>query len=124
MSNYRQSAVSGQAWTRASSVTLLNPLNETSVGMFHEETVVAIGDGKYIKQAVGSCSDHFDSTNATEEFSLIHPVTGDVIGSATYQEIYVMMSSLYIHIATKRDAAELARRLESPPPDGPAPSGG
>lgn len=110
MADYRQSTVSGHAWTRAYSVTLLNPINEASTAIFSEEDVVALGDGKHIKQPAGACSDEFTAANAGESFDLVHPVTGQVVGTATYQDVYVLMASLYMHVALKRDAAEVARQ--------------
>lgn len=51
-----------------------------------------------------------------EEFALIHPETGQVIGAAKYQDLYVLISSLYLHLAGKRDY-DMANPLviEAPP---------
>lgn len=133
MADYKQSTVSGHAWTRANSLTVVNPLNAAATAIFSEETVVALTDGKHIVQPVGSCSDTFSPATATEVLNLVHPTTGEVIGTATYQDVYVMLASLYLHVAAKRDAVEAAEaervaQLEAerlallsapPPPDEP-----
>ena len=40
----------------------------------------------------------------TTEFPLLNPVTGEQIGTAKYQDIYVMLHSLYYYLADVRDS--------------------
>jgi hypothetical protein len=132
MADYKQSAVVGTSWVRSYNVALMNPIDGEVKAVFHEETAVALGDGKTLTQSIGSCGEVFTPENAGESFNLIHPETGAVIGSATYQEVYVLMASLYLHVAVKRDAAVIAAAeaaaqaeadrlaaLNSPPPADP-----
>ncbi len=109
MPNYRESQVSGSIWTRANKAILDNPFGGVPGVTFLEEQVVGLPDGKSIAQSSSACSEQFSTANATTPFDLIHPVTGAVIGQATYQQVYVMMASLYTHVAAKRDAEVAAR---------------
>lgn len=113
MASYKESTVSGSIWTRANNVTLLNPYGELPTAIFQEENVVALSDGKYVSQSAGSCTDVFTPESSSETFNLLHPSTGDIIGTAAYQDVYVLLSSLYLHVANKRDVrdAEEAARI-------------
>lgn len=133
MASYNESTVSGSIWTRANNVTLLNPYGGLPTAIFHEENVVALSEGRHVAQAVGTCSDAFTAESSEETFQLVHPSTGEVIGTARYRDVYVLLSSLYLHVAKKRDVkeaeeAERAAQLEAdrqallnapPPPDEP-----
>jgi hypothetical protein len=68
-------------------------------------------EGEEVHRPLGNLVEPFTAENAAEQFDLMHPETGAVIGSMTYQELYVALASAYLHVATKRDQA-----LESPPP--------
>lgn len=109
MSNYRQENVSGVRHMRAYRIVCDNDLTGDRGIAFEEERVTSVGDS-VDRVAVGSVREPFitegDDANLTEQFALLHPVTGDVIGSATYQEVYVMLHSLYYHVAQKRDGQQ------------------
>lgn len=115
--NYQQANVAGQAWVRCSHVTLDNPLNAPRSARFAEERVVTIGGDEVIKP-LGTLTEYLVTAsapatpttpavqaNAGEQFNLLDPETGAVIGSATYAQFYAMAASLYLHVAAKRDAA-------------------
>lgn len=77
-----------------------------------EEQVVNL-EGESIQRQRGGVQEPFTAENAGEEFQLINPETGEQLGAtASYQETYVMMHSLYLHLATKRDA--LQANLQTP----------
>lgn len=104
MSNYKQSAVTGESWVRAVRVVLENPLGGGAAATFIEETVVSTPAGN-IMQAAGNVVEPFTVDNAAEAFDVLNPETGEVVGSATYQDVYALLHSLYYHVAAKRDAA-------------------
>lgn len=104
MSNYRQSAVAGDSWVRAVRVVAENPSEGTPAISFIEERILNLS-GQKITQSVGNVSEPFTLENAMEQFNLLNPETGVVLGTAVYQDVYVMLHSLYRHIAAKRDVA-------------------
>jgi hypothetical protein len=100
MPNYKESSATGSIWQRAYQVSIDNRYGITPAVTFYEEEVIDIGTTNITKH-VGHLVEPFDDPSKT--FNLLHPVTGDVIGTATYMDIYVMLSSLYLDLATKRD---------------------
>lgn len=111
MSNYKQSTVTGDSWVRAKRVVVENPLNGTPAISFIEERVINLPD-QVITQSAGNVAEPFTPENALEEFPLRHPETGVLIGSLTYQDVYVMLHNLYMHVAAKRDAANQAQQAQ------------
>jgi len=104
MTNYKQASVTGESWVRAVRVVLENPLGGGAAATFIEESVVSTPAGT-VMQAAGNVVEPFTAENAAESFDLLNPETGEVAGSATYQDVYAMLHSLYYHVAAKRDAA-------------------
>lgn len=102
MSNYKETSISGSKYQRAKAIIIQNRLDGEKKITFIEE-LVKIFDNETVKIDVGSVSEKFDETNITEQFNLINPVDGSVISTMTYQDAYVVLFSLYNHIAMKRD---------------------
>lgn len=101
MANYKESAVTGTSWVRSYRVVIENPLNGVPNIMFHEEEAVAVGTD-VIRRHIGQVTQNFDTPSAT--FAIVDPTTGLPTGStATHGDIYVLLSSLYLDLATKRD---------------------
>lgn len=94
--------VSGTKWKRSNIVKIYNDLDATPSVIFKEQWVIDDGEIK-MKQPAGGCSDKME--NPSETFDLLNPETQEVIGSMSYQEVYVALHSLYRHVAGKRDAA-------------------
>ena len=70
-----------------------------------EEDVATLADAVFLTDA-GGVAQTFTDDSAETEFTLVHPLTGDVMGTAQYQQLYLMLHSLYLHVAAERDAAE------------------
>lgn len=105
MSNYKQTSVVGESWVRASRVLIENPLGAPSVIRFVEDTVLNLQDGSNVTTAASSVvMESLKDDNKTESFNLLNPATGEVTGTSTYEEVYAMLHSLYMHLANKRDA--------------------
>lgn len=104
MSNYKQSEITGESWQRAARVVIENPRNGVPAITFIEEKVIV--NGEEIIVPAGSVSEPFLPENYLEEFPLYHPETGEIVGSATYQDVYVILHNLYLHVAAKRDGAQ------------------
>ena len=102
MANYKETSVAGTKWTRSWQVVVENKYNQIPNVAFFEEQIVDTGDGSPVSKMVpGSLTEQF--TDPSKTFDLIHPVTGAVVGSTSYQDVYVMLSSLYLSLANKRD---------------------
>lgn len=106
--NYQEIATSGSMWTRSNKVTISNPYNQTPSVHFEEERVIQLDGGA---APITNPNPRFLSANfdATASFPLLDPVTGEPTGAtATHQELYVMLHSLYIKTATDSDAQAAA----------------
>ena len=105
MQNYKETAVSGTSYIRAREVTITNTLGGYKGIMFCEEEVSVFGN-KIMRENLGAIHQEFTPENASTEFPLLDPVTNEQIGAtATFQDVYVILFSLYYHLAAQRDAA-------------------
>lgn len=103
--DYQWSEVTGASWTRCGRVIIDNPYEGQKRAVFLEERAVNI-PGEVITRPAGEIIEPFSAANAGESFDLLNPETGEVMGQATYGQLYAMLHSAYMHVATKRDAAE------------------
>ncbi|MFC7460747.1 hypothetical protein [Hydrogenophaga defluvii] len=107
MSNYREQAISGQKWVRSNSVQISNPYQGLPVVRFGEEEIAVLSDGKTINTPLEGLTEPF--TDPAKTFPLLNPVTGEALGAtASYQDVYVLLHSLYIALAVARDAPATA----------------
>jgi hypothetical protein len=102
MPDYRQETGTANAWRRASTITIHNPLGGTPSIVFHEEDAVEVNGKKFRASNAAQVTGFFDPA-AT--FPLVHPLTGDVIGTGSQMEFQVLLHSLYLKLAGDRDAA-------------------
>lgn len=100
MADYKENILKSKQ--RARSVFISNILNEVPTITFEEEIVTTEGTKLILAVPQGALLESFSVP--TESFNLINPETGDTIGSATYMDAYVLLHSIYRHVATKRDA--------------------
>ena len=107
MSNYKQTTADGTAYTRARTVLIHNDLEHKAIE-FQEEDVAIMGD-KTIRQQSGMVVEDFHEHNAATSFSLLDADGVDTGATVTYMEVYGILHSLYIHLATARDAEEAAQ---------------
>lgn len=102
MANYKESDVTGVTWQRCHRIDIRNPYEEPKFAVFLEEEVTELANGKIVKTPVGQILGEF--TEPSTVVNLINPETGDPLNSSvTYQDIYVILHSLYIKLATERD---------------------
>lgn len=101
--NYKETTVTGASWVRANSVTVHNPLGGTGAIRFNEERVIVLGDRK-IFEPIGSVQERLTEDKRSKVFDLKHPETLEVVGQATYEQVYLLLHSLYLHLAAERDA--------------------
>lgn len=101
--NYRETEILAQAWRRASQVWIDNPLNGVPSITFVEQDVLSAED-TITKREAGSLPAVFDPPTV---FQLRNPVTGEELGqTSTHQDLFVLLYSLYIDLAVKRDQAQ------------------
>lgn len=106
MSNYNETNILGTKYRRAYQVTMQNGLNKEKYVRFAEEDVILV-EGDTIHQQAGGISEPFTEENSATSVPLLNPEDGSPLGgSITYQEIYVAIYSLYLHLASIRDAEQ------------------
>lgn len=112
MANYKETNLAGVSWVRCKNITITNPIAGAvesgslkpliPTAYFKEEKVISI-DGIQNTIDVGIC---YKSFNPTDVINLRNPETGELIGTtATHEELYVLLYSLYLQTAEERDAA-------------------
>lgn len=102
MSDYKEQTIEGKSWVRAFHVDCRNPIDGEKTITYHEETAILI-DGKTVTSRQGqTLTCPYDGIEG-DTFDLVHPATGAVLGQMTEQQLYLAMSSHYLHSATKRD---------------------
>jgi hypothetical protein len=117
MPNYNESSVSGTKYTRSNKIVIRNDLKQTPAIYFSEEDVFVISETEHIAKPAQGVGTPFTPENAETEFALLHPATGTQIGTAKYQDIYVLLHSLYYHLATQRDIPPVVEPTPEPTPE-------
>lgn len=134
MAKYNQTNVVGESWVRASHISINNPIihantvipqmpegiipNEIPSVFFSEEKVVSLPDGSVVKQSVNNdniltiAKLAFTPDVANTQVELLDGDNNPTGKYITYAEIYTILSSLYVHAATKRD--EFLSRMAPP----------
>lgn len=107
MPDYNQQQVAGTSWQRCGCIIIVNPRPHLGVPAvtFVEEQVMVL-DGEEIIRPLGNLVEPFTSENAAEEFAVRDPATDEVVGTCSYQRLYVLLASAYRHVAEKRDAPQ------------------
>lgn len=114
--DYQQTSISGTSYQRGRSLYFENPKDRPPTLLIREERVINLVDRELIEPA-GEL--RVDVTDLSTEFALRHPETNELLHqTATYQDLYVLLFSLYWHLAEARDAAaaEPPKPLEFPEP--------
>jgi hypothetical protein len=115
MANYNESNVNSTSYQRAKSATITNTYGKNPEIMFSEELVVVLPDGAAHRD-LGNVFGTFTPENKDTTFTLIDQATGNASSNTmTFGELYNAIRSLYLHLATKRDAdvaaAEAANQI-------------
>lgn len=104
MAEYKETTLAGTAYTRAMGVQVSNGDTHKAIE-FQEERVINLSDGEVIRRPGGRVYSPFTTENALTAFPILDPTTGVDTGmTATYQDVYVQLYSLYLHLAAERDA--------------------
>ena len=100
--DYQFKEITGESWVRSYELICNNRLGTLRTATFREEQAVNVGDST-MTQALGQVTETFDEGNATEAVDLVHPDTGVVLGQTTYEQVQLVLHSMYLHMAKKRD---------------------
>jgi hypothetical protein len=108
MTKYREKLVTGEKWRRSFQVLCENRYQQTPYIRFDEEDIVLLEDGTIVNTFNGSrVAEEFTMEKALTEFDLIDPTTDQLIGAkGKYQDVFVLLYSLYHHLANQRDFHE------------------
>ena len=108
--NYKETNLTGTAWTRCRAVTINNPLQSSlvdagsPVAYFQEEQVISM-EGANLMRDSGACSARFTPNGVIH---LRDPETGEATGeTVTHAALYAILFSLYMQTALERDGATL-----------------
>lgn len=100
--NYREETLTATAWRRCHDVTMSNPLGGPQLVRFFEQEVAKVGERTIVTPS-GYIEKHFDPTG---QFPLLDPATGLPSGQVmSHAALYLALFSLYMQVATERDAA-------------------
>lgn len=101
--DYRQTEGAATTWRRAHQIIINNQRGNQPSIIFHEEDVVTLGDKTFSAPGMSAVMGLFDPA---EVVPLINPLTGESLGAtATHQDLYVLLYSVYIQQANARDVA-------------------
>jgi hypothetical protein len=106
MANYNEETQTGEtvSWTRSNKVIVSNEYGQVPYISFFEEQKIKLPDGTIVQGKLDTKRNITESfADPTKPLTLLHPVTGEIIGTATYQDIYIILNSLYIQLAKARD---------------------
>jgi|TARA_R110000823_G_scaffold101061_1_gene217300 hypothetical protein len=108
MSNYKESQQSGSVYTRASSISIGNGLENKSIQFIEEEVFVAENGDMLSKPVLSNLSEKLTIENMGTTFPIINPMTGEDTGTeSSYVDFQVLLHSLYLFLAERRDATEV-----------------
>ena len=101
MSPISLAPVAGTKWVRSNNVQISNEYQQVPIITFGQEVMSSFDDSTTKSLGgIGSVSESLASP--AEQFNLLNPTDGTVVGSATYQDVYVMLASLYSHVVSKQ----------------------
>lgn len=111
MPNYLESNVVGSKYVRCKSLHVSNPLNGVKYISMEEEQVIQLED-ESISKPYSAMSKMLTEETANTTFDILNPEDNSVVSSMTYQDVYAVLYSLYMHSALERDAQEAAALAE------------
>lgn len=107
MPKYNETSVAGESWIRSNKVLCSNEYEQPPTIYYQEEELFNFSDGKVVKSPynpITPVSETFTTDKANTSFAVIDPLTELPTGTtATYQDLYVLIHSLYFHLAKQRD---------------------
>lgn len=105
MPNYKEQTGLGTSWVRASRVIADNTDGKRMM-RFDEETVFLSPDGARHVAPSGGVTAYLTTENHDTVFPLLDNDGNPTGQTSTYADVYLLLMSLYYHVATLRDDAE------------------
>lgn len=99
MPDYKETNIVTKSWRRSNRVQITNSVGVPPMIEFTEEDAVNDGILTNVYPA-GFIKANFIPENT---FDILNPETGEVVGTATHMDVYVLLHSLYINLAVQRD---------------------
>lgn len=105
MPKYNESNVAGEFWRRSPQIYCFNGYNSIPYICFDEENIILLSDGTFASNRLANkLSQELTPENANTSFQLKNPETEEYIEAyATYKDLFVLLHSLYFHLAIERD---------------------
>jgi hypothetical protein len=109
MAKYQESTIVGSTWIRPNHISIINVYKGQKSIYFHEETVIEGANGNVMITPIASqdirlqCQEYFTPDTANTIFPILDSSGNDTGKTCSFQELYGIISSLYIYSATKRD---------------------
>ena len=92
--------IAGNKFKRSYNIIVQNPYIGIGQINYQQEIIAAFADGTEIRY--GLAADIVEQfINPSESFNLLDPTTGAIIGVSSYQQVYIMLYSLYAYLGTK-----------------------
>lgn len=104
MPNYKETSITGTSYTRAHKVVCDNSEDERRI-QFFEQRVFALPGGERMVVPSGACAQALTPDNGGTEFVLRDSNGDPTSETRTYADAYIMLMSLYYHVAAERDAS-------------------
>lgn len=108
MPKYNEATVVGETWRRSPGLTGTNVFGTNPILSYDEEDLLLLEDNSVMRRPVVGPSNRLfvelSAENALTQFQLRNPQTEEYIEAyATYQDLFVLVHSLYFHLAKIRD---------------------
>lgn len=105
MPKYNESNIAGETWRRAFEIFCRNDYEGLQGIEYREEDIFVLADGRPISDRRGErVGEVFTPRNATTTFKIRNPLTEEyTTQTATYQDVFVLLHSLYFYLAERRD---------------------
>jgi len=107
MPRYKVGDITGETWRRAYQIICNNPYNGVPSIHYKEESMISLNDNRVISDKVvdKGIDQIFTPDMGSQQFQLVNPVDDSLIPEqfADYQTLFILLYSLYFHLAKKRD---------------------
>jgi len=123
MANYKEVTLSGTGFVRSNRIVIDHPLDASVLNRppgvvpltritFDSELAVPVGEAYVVSPIERYLSAVFEPNGTYPE---INPETGEPTGgTCSHAALYVMLHSLFIHVATTQDAADALVKTPAP----------
>lgn len=98
MNKINQKTIAGNRWSRAYKIEFNNHVERNPTVIIYEEDAIFDGEKTIQIPTNSKIFNIFTEDNATTEFALLNPYTGDEMGNPiSYRELQAILYSFYVH---------------------------